>query len=94
MTPEKKFDSTNRGALFSNAGKTDDKHADYRGEINVNGTEFWVNGWLKTSKRGTRFISLSIKPKQQAAAAKSKSSPQGNTAEFADEIPFAPEWRG
>jgi hypothetical protein len=62
------FDNTNRGALFKNANKTDDKHADYRGELNVNGDEFWLNAWLKTSKNGAKYLSLSLKPKQPAAA--------------------------
>jgi len=54
------------------------KHADYRGEINVNGEQFWLNAWLKTSKKGTKFLSLSVKPKA-AAAAKPKSA-------FADDM--------
>jgi hypothetical protein len=68
------YDNTNRGALFKNADKTDDKHADYRGELNVNGDEFWLNAWLKTSKKGAKYLSLSLKPKQPAAAAKSQSA--------------------
>jgi hypothetical protein len=79
---DKQYDDTNRGALFKNADKSDEKHADYRGEINVNGELFWLNAWLKTSKKGTKFLSLSVKPKQTAgAAAKPKSA-------FDDEIPF------
>jgi hypothetical protein len=62
------FDNTNRGALFKNTEKEDPKHADYRGEINVAGDEFWLNAWLKTSKKGTKFLSLSVKPKQAPAA--------------------------
>lgn len=68
-----KFDNTNRGALFKNNDKTDDKHADYRGEINIDGDEFWLNAWIKTSKKGTKFLSLSVKSKD-AAAAKPKSA--------------------
>jgi hypothetical protein len=79
------YDNTNRGALFKNTDKSDAKHADYRGEINVNGDEFWLNAWLKTSKKGTKFLSLSLKPKQTAAAAKSQSV-FGD--EMNDEIPF------
>jgi hypothetical protein len=62
------YDNTNRGALFKNTDKTDEKHADYRGEINVAGVEHWLNAWIKTSKKGTKFLSLSLKPKQPAAA--------------------------
>ena len=38
----KKFDDTNRGVLFRNNDKADPKHADYKGNANVNGTEFWL----------------------------------------------------
>jgi hypothetical protein len=62
-TTEKKFDDTNHGALFKNTEKQEPWHADYRGEINVNGEQFRLNAWLKTSKKGTKFLSLSVKPK-------------------------------
>ena len=77
---DKKFDDTNHGALFKNTEKEDPKHADYRGEINVNGQLFWLNAWLRTSKAGTKFLSLSVKPK--AASTKTR------IEETADEIPF------
>jgi hypothetical protein len=80
------FDNTNRGALFKNTEKENPKHADYRGEVNVNGAEFWLNAWIKTSsKTGKKFMSLSVKPKQTAAAAKSASS-LGD--DMNDEVPF------
>ena len=79
------YDNTNRGALFKNTDKTEEKHADYRGEVNVNGDEFWLNAWLKTSKKGTKFLSLSLKPKQAAVAAKPKSA---FAADMDDQIPF------
>ena len=76
---EKKFDDTNHGVLFKNEKKENERHADYRGSINVGGTEFWLNAWIKTSsKTGKKFMSLSVKPKD-AAAAKPKS-------EFADNL--------
>jgi hypothetical protein len=57
------YDNTNRGVLFRNEDKQDPKHADYNGNVNVNGEEFWLNGWLKTSKKGAKYLSLSVKPK-------------------------------
>jgi hypothetical protein len=61
---EKKFDDTNRGALFKNDRKTEEKDADYSGTINFNGVECWLNAWIKTSKAGKKFMSLSVKPKE------------------------------
>jgi hypothetical protein len=61
---EKKYDDTNRGVLFKNEEKENERHADYRGSINVDGTEFWLNAWIKTSsKTGKKFMALSVKPK-------------------------------
>lgn len=59
------FDNTNRGSLFKNEKKTEEKHPDMSGSININGTEYWISGWKKTSKAGTGFISLSVRPKQE-----------------------------
>ena len=59
------FDSTNRGSLFKNDKKTEEKHPDMSGSINIDGTEYWISGWKKQSKAGTGFISLSVRPKEQ-----------------------------
>ena len=59
------FDNTNRGAIYKNEKKEEAKHPDMSGTLNVNGTEYWISGWKKTSKAGTGFISLSIRPKQE-----------------------------
>ena len=66
---QKKFDDVNRGALFNNQErkKSDSDAADYSGTINIAGTEYWLNGWIKVSKtKGTKFLSLSARPKQEA----------------------------
>jgi hypothetical protein len=54
--PNADTDNTNRGVLFRNNDKTDDKHADYRGNINVNGEEFWLNAWINESKNGMKYM--------------------------------------
>ena len=59
------YDNTNRGVLFINDRKTEDAHADRNGSINVDGKEYWLNGWLKKDKSGRPFLSLSVKPKEQ-----------------------------
>jgi hypothetical protein len=64
-TPTKEFDNTNRGSLFKNDKKETETHSDYKGQINVNGEEFWLNAWINTSKQGTKFMSLSISPKDR-----------------------------
>ena len=65
------FDNTNRGVLFKNDKKESDKHPDYKGNMNVDGVEHWLDAWIKEGKSG-KFMSLSIKPKDAKPA-----KPQG-----------------
>jgi hypothetical protein len=59
------FDNTNRGSLFKNDKKTEEKHPDMSGSINIDGIEYWISGWKKKSKADVGFISLSVRPKEQ-----------------------------
>jgi hypothetical protein len=54
------YDNTNRWTLNKNARKEQDSHADYQGKINVDGKEYWLNGWIKDGPKG-KFISGTIK---------------------------------
>jgi hypothetical protein len=64
------YDNRNRGSLFVNDKKQNDKQADRNGSAELccpacgNVWQSWVDGWLKKSKDGTKqFLSLSFKPK-------------------------------
>jgi len=58
------YDNTNRGTLSKNTRKTQDSHPDIKGQINIDGVEYWLDGWQRTSsKDGSKFYSLSVKPK-------------------------------
>lgn len=59
-------DRTNSGTIAKNTRKTADNHPDIAGSINVEGVEYWINGWQrKSSKDGSSFYSLSVKRKEQ-----------------------------
>ncbi len=63
------YDNTNKGSISKNTRKETDSHPDIAGSINVEGRDFWINGWLKKNSRdGSSFYSLSVKPKQERAA--------------------------
>jgi hypothetical protein len=82
----KEYDNTNRGALFRNDDKDGENDRDYSGTLNVDGREFWLSGWIKTSKKsGAKFLSLSVKAKDGADKAKPKAS---RAQEMDDAIPF------
>lgn len=76
------YDNTNSGALFKNDNKESEKHPDYRGSINVDGTEFWLSAWLKTSKQGTKFMSLSVSPKDGKPAKGKRQDDDGGDIPF------------
>lgn len=83
------FDSTNRGSLFKNEKKTEEKHPDLNGSLNVDGKEFWISGWSKVSKGGQKFISLSIREKQEQTRQISKPTTKAKTEDFGnDSIPW------
>jgi uncharacterized protein (DUF736 family) len=85
------FDNTDRGALFRNDKKETDAHPDYKGSINVGGTDYWLSSWLKTSKDGKKYMSLSVKAKDAAPApapVKRQAAPAQSVADMDDDIPF------
>lgn len=86
------YDNTNTGTLNRNDRKEKETHADYRGQINIGGVEYWLDGWIKTAGAnakapGSKFLSLRAKPKDAAAAAPRQQS-QPAKPDFDDDIPF------
>lgn len=65
----KQFDNTNRWTLFRNENKNKETDCDYSGTVNIDGQEFWLNGWLKESKEGKKFFSGTVKAKTAAKPA-------------------------
>ena len=92
------YDNTNKGTMFKNDRKLNDRHPDYKGSLNIEGVEYWVSGWIKTAgpnakNPGSKFLSLSVEMKEafqaQAPAPKPKyNEPSQNLGDFDDDIPF------
>jgi uncharacterized protein (DUF736 family) len=84
------YDNSDRGALFRNDAKNDNPNApDYKGSINVGGVDYWLSSWLKTSKDGKKYMSLSVKAKDAAPApAPAKRAPAPAPMDDDSEIPF------
>jgi hypothetical protein len=89
------YDNTNKGIISKNTRKELDTHPDIKGQININGVEFWIDGWAKQRTDGSgSFYSLSVKPKNAPAATKPvqkaapKLAPSGRFDDMDDDIPF------
>ncbi len=86
------FDNTNSGALFKNDKEGNESRPDYKGSINVDGVDFWISSWLKTSKKGVKYMSLSVQPKEEVHAQGMQQAQQAVQApedDFIDDsIPF------
>ncbi len=89
------YDNTNRGVFFKNLEKEKESQPDYRGNINVDGKEYWISGWIKEPKNGgEKFMSISIQPKEAwnrndptpINAGRGKASTKDNDVD--DDIPF------
>jgi hypothetical protein len=67
------YDNTNSGLLAKNDKQGNESRPDYRGSINVDGREYWLSAWIKQGREGTKlagqkYMSLSVKPKDEQAA--------------------------
>ena len=78
------FDNTNRGSLFKNDKKTEEKHPDLSGSINIEGVEYWISSWKKVSKASTPFWSLSVRRKQETSRQSSQPTATKKAVDFDD----------
>ena len=87
------YDNTNKGTLGKNKRKESDTHPDYTGQLNIDGVEYWLSGWLKSNgQTGEKFFSLAVKPKEQRQeqSARSGAPVSGHRSLFFPLIPPVP----
>jgi uncharacterized protein (DUF736 family) len=50
------------GALFKNDRKEKATHPDYRGDVTILGEKYLLAGWIKETKKGSKYLSISVRP--------------------------------
>jgi hypothetical protein len=70
----------NSGAIFRNDKKEKDTHPDGKGSAVIDGVEYWISSWNKTSASGTQFRSLSFQRKEQPATQSGYTKPSQDGA--------------
>ena len=75
-----------QGSLFKNDRKQTDKHPDYTGNwTNADGEKCNVAAWIKESKNGTKYMSLSIETEPYNQSGPSN---EGSQEPLDNETPF------
>lgn len=54
------YDNTNRGQIWKNDKKETDKHPDFRGDINIEGKEYWLSAWKRKEGANPKAPALSL----------------------------------
>lgn len=83
------YDNTNRGAIWKNDKKETEKHPDFRGELNVNGANFWVSAWRRAPGAPDKApaLSFAVTPKE-GQSVKPTSNEVFPKDTVSDDLPF------
>ena len=75
----------NSGVLFKSDKRENERAPHYRGNITVDGKDYWLSAWVKEGKSG-KFMGLAVSPKEEY---KPKTSERSKATGFDDEsLPF------
>lgn len=84
------YDNTNRGAIWKNDRKTVETQPDYTGTINIEGVDYWLNGWRSPEGASDRapVLKFSVAPKEAPKPIPAAENNELSNSGFDDDIPF------
>lgn len=83
------YDNKNTWVLFKNDKGDNEKRPDYTGtEVDENGVEHKIAGWIRESKSGTKFISGTRQPKEEPREQPIAKPMVKSMDELEDDLPF------
>ena len=74
----------NSGVLFRNDKIENERSPTYKGNITVDGKDYWLSAWVKEGKSG-KFMGLAVSPKEPMAKPSERSKATGFDS---DDMPF------
>lgn len=85
----KKYDNTNQGVAFKNKERRDDKDPHMRGQINVDGKDYWLSVWKNEHDEHGTYLKMAVQPKeaQEKAKPSQKKAPAAKPA-LDDDLDF------
>lgn len=66
----------NSGVLFKNDKQDNERAPQYKGNITVDGKDYWLSAWVKEGKSG-KFMGLAVAPKEPIAKPSTRSKDTG-----------------
>ena len=89
------YDNNLTGVLFKNRELKSERSPLYSGSCEIDGTEYWISSWVKTSKKGSPFMSLSFTAKEEQKSTQTIQDYRSKTGstigveeDDADKMPF------
>lgn len=85
------YDNTNRGQIWGNDKKETDRHPDFKGDINIEGKEYWLSAWKRKPDANPKApaLSFSVQAKDAAPQQTAQPAPQmQQPSDFDDDIPW------
>tara|TARA_R110000850_G_scaffold132041_2_gene253110 strand:+ start:2692 stop:2955 length:264 start_codon:yes stop_codon:yes gene_type:complete len=84
------YDNKNRGAIWKNDRKTTETQPDYTGTINIEGVDYWLNGWRAVEGASDRapVLKFSVAPKEAPKPIPAAENNEQSNSGFDDDIPF------